>query len=151
LTVSGLQSSLSVTKAHLQKQLKQKDGDCNRLAIQIRVFNSSLACSSLAIQIRVINLAFSFSLAIEKRVINSAFLFSGHTDTGKSSPYFFWPYRFRERNYASYFVLQIFLKFCSTETGIYIIVPPPLVFFYHTVIVNKRRQIKPRATLLTDR
>jgi len=34
---STIHSSLNWTKAHLQKQLRQKDADCNRMAVQIRV------------------------------------------------------------------------------------------------------------------
>ena len=37
MAMSGMQSSLETTKAHLQKQLRQKEGDCNRMAVQIRV------------------------------------------------------------------------------------------------------------------
>ena len=37
LAVSSLQSSLEQTRGHLQKQLRQKDADCNRMAVQIRV------------------------------------------------------------------------------------------------------------------
>jgi outer dense fiber protein 2 len=43
VTVSSLQSSLNLTRAHLQKQLRQKDADCNRLSVQIRTLESQLA------------------------------------------------------------------------------------------------------------
>lgn len=35
--MAGLQVSLESNRAHLQKQLRQKDADCNRMAVQIRV------------------------------------------------------------------------------------------------------------------
>ena len=35
--MSGVQSNLESTRGHLQKQLRQKEGDCNRMAVQIRV------------------------------------------------------------------------------------------------------------------
>ena len=37
LAMSSMQSSLEATRAHLQKTLRQKEGDCNRMAVQIRV------------------------------------------------------------------------------------------------------------------
>lgn len=37
MALSSLQSSLEITRAHLQKQLRTKEGDCNRMAVQIRV------------------------------------------------------------------------------------------------------------------
>jgi len=37
MAASTVQSSLNWTRAHLQKQLRQKDADCNRMAVQIRV------------------------------------------------------------------------------------------------------------------
>lgn len=43
VAMSGLHSSLETTKAHLQKQLRQKEGDCNRMAVQIRSMESGLA------------------------------------------------------------------------------------------------------------
>lgn len=43
VAVSGQQSSLKVTKAHLQNHLRQKEGDCNRMAVQIRTLESQLA------------------------------------------------------------------------------------------------------------
>lgn len=36
-TLSGLQHSIEQTRAHLQKQLRQKEADCNRMAVQVRV------------------------------------------------------------------------------------------------------------------
>ena len=35
--MSGLQSSLENTRGHLQKELRTKEADCNRMAVQIRV------------------------------------------------------------------------------------------------------------------
>ncbi|ELT92350.1 hypothetical protein CAPTEDRAFT_72575, partial [Capitella teleta] len=43
INVSGLQSSLEKTRGHLQKQLRTKDADCNRMAVQIRSLESELA------------------------------------------------------------------------------------------------------------
>ena len=37
-TALARQSSLDSTKAHLQKQLKTKESDCNRMAVQIHVY-----------------------------------------------------------------------------------------------------------------
>lgn len=37
LALSGLQSSLENTRGHLQKELRTKEADCNRMAVQIRV------------------------------------------------------------------------------------------------------------------
>ena len=37
VAISGLQSSLENTRGHLQKQLRTKEADCNRMAVQIRV------------------------------------------------------------------------------------------------------------------
>ena len=31
--MNGQQSNLKITKAHLQNQLKQKEADCNRMAV----------------------------------------------------------------------------------------------------------------------
>lgn len=38
-----LQSSLEQTRAHLQRELRQREGDCNRMAVQIRSLESELA------------------------------------------------------------------------------------------------------------
>ena len=35
--MGNLQDSLESTRAHLQKQLRTKEADCNRMAVQIRV------------------------------------------------------------------------------------------------------------------
>ncbi|XP_013420317.1 outer dense fiber protein 2 [Lingula anatina] len=43
LAISGMQSSLEQTRAHLQKQLRVKESDCNRMAVQIRGLESQLA------------------------------------------------------------------------------------------------------------
>ena len=37
MSISNKQVSLESTRAHLQKQLRQKEADCNRMAVQIRV------------------------------------------------------------------------------------------------------------------
>ena len=37
MCISNKQVSLESTRAHLQKQLRQKEADCNRMAVQIRV------------------------------------------------------------------------------------------------------------------
>lgn len=37
LALSKLQEALETTRAHLQKQLRTKEADCNRMAVQIRV------------------------------------------------------------------------------------------------------------------
>ena len=37
LAMTSAQSGLEATRAHLQKTLRQKEGDCNRMAVQIRV------------------------------------------------------------------------------------------------------------------
>ena len=37
LALSGLQSSMESTRGHLQKELRTKEADCNRMAVQIRV------------------------------------------------------------------------------------------------------------------
>ena len=37
VSLSSLQKSLEATRAHLQKTLRQKEADCNRMAVQIRV------------------------------------------------------------------------------------------------------------------
>ena len=57
MTISSLQSSLNGTRAHLQKQLRQKDADCNRMAVQIRVQISLHCC-----QVNTYLLVLSFSL-----------------------------------------------------------------------------------------
>ena len=44
VALGNLQDSLEATRAHLQKQLRTKEADCNRMAVQIRVS----ACWSLA-------------------------------------------------------------------------------------------------------
>ncbi|XP_067941225.1 outer dense fiber protein 2-like [Watersipora subatra] len=38
-----LQSSLEQTRAHLQRELRQREADCNRMAVQIRTLESDLA------------------------------------------------------------------------------------------------------------
>ncbi|CAH1785379.1 unnamed protein product [Owenia fusiformis] len=43
LALSGVQSSLEQTRGHLQKQLRTKEADCNRMAVQIRGLESQLA------------------------------------------------------------------------------------------------------------
>lgn len=43
VSVAGQQSSLKITKAHLQNQLRQKEADCSRMAVQIRTLESQLA------------------------------------------------------------------------------------------------------------
>lgn len=43
VSLSSLQKSLEATRAHLQKTLRQKEADCNRMAVQIRV--SEMWCS----------------------------------------------------------------------------------------------------------
>ena len=43
LTSSNVQSSIETTRGHLQKQLKQKEADCNRLSVQIRNLESQMA------------------------------------------------------------------------------------------------------------
>ena len=45
MAISGVQSSLESNRAHLQRQLRQKDGDCNRMAVQIRVSSETLGCN----------------------------------------------------------------------------------------------------------
>lgn len=42
MAISGLQTSLESNRAHLQKQLRQKEGDCNRMAVQIRRLEGEL-------------------------------------------------------------------------------------------------------------
>jgi len=51
VAVSGQQSSLKVTKAHLQNHLRQKEGDCNRMAVQIRVRLGFLVSKPLALYV----------------------------------------------------------------------------------------------------
>ena len=36
-SMAELQSSIESTRAHLQNQLRKREGDCNRMAVQIRV------------------------------------------------------------------------------------------------------------------
>ncbi|KAK2186785.1 hypothetical protein NP493_189g05031 [Ridgeia piscesae] len=43
MCISNKQVSLESTRAHLQKQLRQKEADCNRMAVQIRTLESKLA------------------------------------------------------------------------------------------------------------
>lgn len=43
MALSGLQSSIENTRAHLQKQLRTKEADLNRMAVQIRVSDWNLA------------------------------------------------------------------------------------------------------------
>ncbi|XP_064649328.1 outer dense fiber protein 2-like isoform X4 [Lineus longissimus] len=43
LTLASVQHSLESTRGHLQKQLRQKEADCNRMAVQVRALESSLA------------------------------------------------------------------------------------------------------------
>ena len=43
VAINSLQSSLESTRAHLQKQLRQKEADCNRMAVQVRTIESQLA------------------------------------------------------------------------------------------------------------
>jgi hypothetical protein len=38
---SRSESSIEQTRAHLQKQLRQKEADCNRMAVQVRVSNQT--------------------------------------------------------------------------------------------------------------
>ncbi|XP_070176867.1 outer dense fiber protein 2-like isoform X6 [Littorina saxatilis] len=47
MALSNLQDSLEATRAHLQKQLRQKEGDCNRMAVQIRTIEGQLAQSKI--------------------------------------------------------------------------------------------------------
>ncbi|KAL5012471.1 hypothetical protein ScPMuIL_011022 [Solemya velum] len=47
LQLSGIQGSLENTRAHLQKELRTKEGDCNRMAVQIRSLESQLAQSKI--------------------------------------------------------------------------------------------------------
>lgn len=37
MALTKLQSSLESTRGHLQKELRMKEADCNRLAVQVRV------------------------------------------------------------------------------------------------------------------
>jgi outer dense fiber protein 2 len=37
VAMGNLQESLETTRGHLQKQLRSKEADCNRMAVQIRV------------------------------------------------------------------------------------------------------------------
>ncbi|KAK7491643.1 hypothetical protein BaRGS_00017096 [Batillaria attramentaria] len=41
--LGNLQESLETTRAHLQKQLRTKEADCNRMAVQIRTLEGQLA------------------------------------------------------------------------------------------------------------
>ncbi|XP_076436219.1 outer dense fiber protein 2-like isoform X3 [Babylonia areolata] len=41
--LGNLQDSLETTRAHLQKQLRSKEADCNRMAVQIRTLEGQLA------------------------------------------------------------------------------------------------------------
>lgn len=43
LATSSLQTSLEQTRGHLQRQLRQREADCNRMAVQIRSLESELA------------------------------------------------------------------------------------------------------------
>ncbi|GFN76801.1 outer dense fiber protein 2-like [Plakobranchus ocellatus] len=43
LALSNLQGSLESTRGHLQKQLRSKEGDCNRMSVQIRTLEGQLA------------------------------------------------------------------------------------------------------------
>ena len=36
-SLADLQGSIEATRAHLQNQLRKREGDCNRMAVQIRV------------------------------------------------------------------------------------------------------------------
>ena len=36
-SMAELQTSIESTRAHLQNQLRKREGDCNRMAVQIRV------------------------------------------------------------------------------------------------------------------
>ncbi|XP_071157398.1 outer dense fiber protein 2-like isoform X5 [Mytilus edulis] len=49
-TLSGLQHSIEQTRAHLQKQLRQKEADCNRMAVQVRTVESSRAQDKIEIE-----------------------------------------------------------------------------------------------------
>ncbi|XP_048244947.1 outer dense fiber protein 2-like isoform X2 [Haliotis rufescens] len=42
MALSGLQGTLEGTRAHLQKQLRTKEADCNRMAVQIRSLESQV-------------------------------------------------------------------------------------------------------------
>ncbi|XP_025114481.1 outer dense fiber protein 2-like isoform X5 [Pomacea canaliculata] len=43
LALSKLQEALETTRAHLQKQLRTKEADCNRMAVQIRTLEGQLS------------------------------------------------------------------------------------------------------------
>lgn len=50
LALSGAQSALETTRAHLQKAFKAKEADCNRLAVQVRTLESDLATARLDLE-----------------------------------------------------------------------------------------------------
>ncbi|XP_050389971.1 outer dense fiber protein 2 isoform X3 [Patella vulgata] len=49
-TLTNLQGTLESTRGHLQKQLRTKDSDCNRMAVQIRTLESSLAQNTIEME-----------------------------------------------------------------------------------------------------
>ncbi|XP_033732393.1 outer dense fiber protein 2-like isoform X7 [Pecten maximus] len=50
IALTGLQSTLESTRAHLQKQLRTKEADCNRMAVQIRTIDGSKAQDKIEIE-----------------------------------------------------------------------------------------------------
>ncbi|XP_060071197.1 outer dense fiber protein 2-like isoform X3 [Ylistrum balloti] len=50
IALTGLQSTLESTRAHLQKQLRTKEADCNRMAVQIRTLDGSKAQDKIEIE-----------------------------------------------------------------------------------------------------
>ncbi|CAD5124256.1 unnamed protein product [Dimorphilus gyrociliatus] len=50
LALSGAQTALETTRAHLQKAFKAKEADCNRLAVQVRTLESDLATARLDLE-----------------------------------------------------------------------------------------------------
>ncbi|KAK6194419.1 hypothetical protein SNE40_000055 [Patella caerulea] len=50
VSLTNLQGTLESTRGHLQKQLRTKDSDCNRMAVQIRTLESSLAQNTIEME-----------------------------------------------------------------------------------------------------
>ncbi|XP_021362358.1 outer dense fiber protein 2-like isoform X2 [Mizuhopecten yessoensis] len=50
IALNGLQTTLESTRAHLQKQLRTKEADCNRMAVQIRTIDGSKAQDKIEIE-----------------------------------------------------------------------------------------------------
>ena len=41
-SMTDLQTSVSATRGHLQNQLRKREGDCNRMAVQLRKMENQL-------------------------------------------------------------------------------------------------------------